>query len=486
MPPETTPPAMHATVLAGDELEARADRALAIAARVAGADAVEVRVDARANRRVAIDAKGATQTRASLAHGLGVLVTSNGATAYAHTTDDAAPAIRRLVEEAVALARARARMGRPVAVPSRTHRARYAPQIRRDPVHEEESVLASLVARAREAARAAPGVEEAHAIFGARSADTVILDTSGSHSRIGSLLSTLYVTAVTRASGRLGSGSARAAGEQDARDLDARGGPEALGRAAAERAVESAAAVSIPSGRYRVLCDNELSGTLAHESFGHLTEHDLVASGWSTLRGRRGETLAPAHVSITDAPIVTSDPKQGVAVPFDDQGTTGRPVTVLHEGKLSAWLHSRETAAATGEEPLGNGRALDARFPAIVRMRNTYFEPGEASVEDALEALGDGLYLCGARGGAPHSDGSFMFTAIRGSLVKGGRIESPVRNLAVHGSILDFLQNVEMTTRDFEVSTNYFGGCGKREQSFMHVGVGGPHVLVREALVGGV
>lgn len=479
------PRAMRSALVHDDAVEA-AERAVDLARRVAGVDALEARADTRVSRRVAIGADGASATRLSIARGLGMTVTAGGATAFVHTTDLSDASIRGLIEDGAAVSRIRARFSRAPPPDPLVHRVEHVPRVRRDPARADDGEILDLLGRARAAAQGTPGIQEAHATFGVRSATTWVLDTRGSRSRIDSLVSTLYVTAVSRDGGRMGSGSARQAGERGLEDHETHGGPEALGLQAAARAIDSRRAVSVPSGRYRVLCDNELSGTLAHESFGHLTEYDLVGSGWSTLRGRRGETLAAEGVSVTDAPVVAHDPKQGVVVPFDDQGTRGEPVTVLEDGRLAAWLHSRETAAAVGEEAKGNGRALDSRFPAIVRMRNTYFEPGRATVEEALRALGDGLYLCGARGGAPHSDGSFMFTAIRGYLVKGGKLGEPVRNLAIHGNVFDFLRSVELTTRDFEVSTNYFGGCGKREQSFLHVGVGGPHVLVREALVGGV
>jgi TldD protein len=175
----------------------------------------------------------------------------------------------------------------------------------------------------------------------------------------------------------------------------------------------------------------------------------------------------------------------GVVLPVDDEGTDAVPTTLLSEGRLVSYLHTRDSAASAETAPTGNGRAMDARFPPIVRMRNTFFEPGDASVEEALRDLGDGYYLCGGRGGMPSSDGSFVFTATHGYRVAGGEVVAPVRPATLFGNILDFLQNVRLLTSDFQVKSNYFGGCGKFDQSFIPVGYGGPHVLVSEALVAG-
>lgn len=469
-----------------DDLAALVDRAAEVARSVPGVSAFEIRADRRLDSRIGILEGRPLSGRRAFAGGLGVRVFSGAQSAYAHTPDPTPAAVRELVERALALARAQARRGwRPTAVPDEpvTHRkATYQPRADWRHDADSEGAVLAMLRRLTAEAKAREPEGEAHASFGALRTSTILTDSLRSWVEVGSLVSTTY-TSLSLKGARLANGTARRGGELGIEEHAAGDAPERLGEQAAHRAREASAAVAVPSGRYRVLCDNELSGTLAHESFGHLTEHDLVSSGWSMLAGRQGETLAAEAVSVTDAPLVAGG-REGVAVPLDDQGTPGRPVRVLDRGVLRSWLHTRESAHEAGEEALGNGRALTAGFPSIVRMRNTYFEPGDATFEDALAQLDDGLYLCGARGGAPQSDGSFMFTAIRGYLVKGGRIEAPVRTAAIHGNIFEFLRNVECLTRDFEVSTNYFGGCGKRDQSFLHVGVGGPHVLVSNALVG--
>jgi len=57
---------------------------------------------------------------------------------------------------------------------------------------------------------------------------------------------------------------------------------------------------------------------------------------------------------------------------------------LIKEGKLVGRLHSRETAAKMKEMPTGNARAINYRFPPIVRMTNTYIEPCSASFEDII------------------------------------------------------------------------------------------------------
>ena len=485
--------AMAVLASAAAEPAAMAELAAEVAARVDGVDAFEARADVRVERRVAQRGGVLAGSRTAESSGVGLRIFAGGSVAYVHTTDPTRETLRALAERGVRLAEQNARrLWQSVdADLGPVRRVRHAPAIRGSLLDASNEAIADVLRRAHEGAAAVSGVGsgvagQAQGAFGAQMGHTCLIASNGTVSDVRSALSTLLVTFAARDGARLGSGTARLAGERGFADYAAGTVPESLGEAAAQRARESLHAVSVPSGRYRVLCDAEMSGTLAHESFGHLTEYDLVSSGWSTLRGRLGERLAAEGVSISDAPVSPGDPHESVAVPYDDEGTPGRAVTMLRDGVLASWMHTRDTARAAQQEAAGNARALDARFAPIVRMRNTFFEPGDATKEEALEALGDGLYLIGARGGAPHSDGSFMFTANRGYLVEGGRLTRPIRTASIHGNVLDFLRSVEMLTRDFEVLTNFFGGCGKGEQSYLPVGVGGPHVLVNDALVGGV
>ena len=78
-----------------------------------------------------------------------------------------------------------------------------------------------------------------------------------------------------------------------------------------------------------------------------------------------------------------------------------------------------------------------------------------------------------------------MFKARRGYYVEHGKIKHPLREVTLAGSILTFLQNVEGATKELIIRSGYFGGCGKNEQWPLPVGLGGPHLLVREVQFGG-
>lgn len=261
--------------------------------------------------------------------------------------------------------------------------------------------------------------------------------------------------------------------------------PEKIGENAGKWAAEKLEAKPAPPGKHRALCENRLVGVLAHESFGHLTESDFVVSGMSPLAGKIGQQLGSEHATIIDEGTPDMGRYYGFWLPFDDEGMKTTKATVVERGKLVGYLNSRDTATAMKGVLTGNARAVNYNFPPIVRMKNTYFSPGDLTLGEAMELLDTGIYAIGTAGGQANMDGTFMFKASRGYYIEKGERKHPLREVTLTGSILDFLKNIEGATKELFLLSSYFGGCGKGEQYPLPVGFGGPHLLVREVQFGG-
>jgi TldD protein len=258
--------------------------------------------------------------------------------------------------------------------------------------------------------------------------------------------------------------------------------PEKMAENAAKWALEKLKAKPAPAGKFNALVDPKLTGVLAHESFGHLSEADFVFIGSSPLTGKVGQKLGTEIVTITDEGI---SEKGGYNIHFDDEGVPCDRVEILKNGILNHYLHSRETAKALKMEPTGNARSQDYSFEPIVRMRNTYVDAGNWKPEEAVSELKQGIYAIDTAGGQVEDTGTFMFKAVRGYWVENGELKYPLRDVALTGNILTLLQNVVAVCNDLEVFSTPFGGCGKMEQRAF-VGTGGPHIMVKDVLFGGV
>jgi len=249
-------------------------------------------------------------------------------------------------------------------------------------------------------------------------------------------------------------------------------------RVVARRAVDLLDAPRVQGGAYPVILDNELAGVFIHEAFGHLSEADFVyenpqAREMMTLGRRFGKPV----LNVGD-----NGAAKGLrgTLSFDDEDTP-----LIKDGILVGRLHSRETAAAMGERPTGNARAMSFRHPPIVRMTNTYIAPGRkgATVEDLIKDVKLGVYACGAFGGQTMLE-NFSFTAAWGHMIRDGHIAEMVKDVVLAGNLFQTLDRIDHIAGDFTWN-QMGGGCGKGGQFPLPVTEGAPHVRIEEILVGG-
>ncbi|MCE4607619.1 MAG: TldD/PmbA family protein, partial [Caldisphaeraceae archaeon] len=223
----------------------------------------------------------------------------------------------------------------------------------------------------------------------------------------------------------------------------------------------------------------EVSGVFAHEALGHLAEADLFIDG---ILGRmKGKRIAKEIVSVTDSPL-SRDPMAIGITPYDDEGIEGREVKIIEKGVVKEAMNNRLYASVLGEEPTGNGRAESHQSTVLVRMRNTYFEPGDSSFEELIEGVKDGYLMNSVLGGQTSPDGTFQFGIEEGFKVENGEIKYPLRNVGIAGYTIETLSQISGVSKDLSF---WPGVCGKEGQR-VFVGTGGPYLRVEKMKVGGL
>lgn len=254
-----------------------------------------------------------------------------------------------------------------------------------------------------------------------------------------------------------------------------------IGLKAAKKAIEQLAARSIKPGSYVCLMDPVLVGVFAHEGIGHPSEADGIVEKNSVLEGKIGEKIADEKVTIIDNPLL---PKRYGSFEYDDEGIPAKQRYIIKEGFLNEYLHSLETSSILGHEPNGAARSDSFLNPPIVRMSNIYFEKGDMSFDELLEGIELGIYAKGFEYGyVVPNNGQYTFKCEYGYLIEKGEIKQPLRDLSLSGVILETLKNVDGIGKDLEIKS--IGNCGKEGQ-WVRVGDGGPHVRVKNIVVGGL
>jgi len=256
---------------------------------------------------------------------------------------------------------------------------------------------------------------------------------------------------------------------------------EEIAEKAVKRATQLLDAEPAKGGKYTVIVDPKLSGVFAHEAFGHLSEADFLFENERLLRIMKpGRGFGSEILNIVDEPNI---PGEGGFYLYDDEGVAASKTYLIKEGKLAGRLHSRETAAKMGEKPTGNARAINYEYPPIVRMSNTYIEKGKMDKEQMIFEIKDGIYAKGFRGGQTNLE-MFTFAPEEGYIIKNGKITKRIRDFNLTGNIFTTLSKIDAVGDDLVLFTGP-GGCGKDGQSPLPVSTGGPHIRIKELVVGG-
>ncbi|HIJ08137.1 TPA: TldD/PmbA family protein, partial [Candidatus Bathyarchaeota archaeon] len=159
-------------------------------------------------------------------------------------------------------------------------------------------------------------------------------------------------------------------------------------------------AESVTPGKMDLVCGSEVTGIAAHESCGHPMEADRILGREMSQAGMSfifpkglfwlGTKIGSSEVNIIDDPTVKSS--YGY-YEYDDEGIKARPRYLYKNGVINEFLQNRETAAKMGARANGSSRSTNFDREAIVRMANTFVQPGDYDEEEIFKDVRHGVYM---------------------------------------------------------------------------------------------
>ena len=446
---------------------------------------IELRYHHKTSRRFDVEGGRLEAALVKERAGVGVRVLEGGTWGVAATSDTSEPAIRRAVDLAVSAARASAnfrsrRLGDLPAV--QLARGRFEePGVRElqdQPLEAKIQVAIDAEARAR---ASSTRIETARATYQELFEDKVIVTSDGASAEVRLVRPEFRVNAV------VAQGTERATCTES---YGATGGwdclfrhrdPASMADEAARWAVDLSTASMAPGGKFKVILAPSIVGLLVHEAIGHTVEADFVQSG-SVAAGRIGTRVASDLVTLCDSGASEHVGGAGGTIAVDDEGVVAGRTVVIDQGILSSYLHSRESAMHYGVAPTGNARAWEYADEPLIRMRNTYIEPGDRDLDEMIAEVEDGFLLDGPLNGQADATGEFMFAVARAHRIRKGKLGEVLKGATVSGSAFEVLASVDAISKAFRWDLGS-GHCGKGQP--MKVDAGGPYVRC-EVLIGGV
>ena len=202
----------------------------------------------------------------------------------------------------------------------------------------------------------------------------------------------------------------------------------------------------VPSGTYRAIIENKCMPDLL-AAFANVFSAEAAQKGLSLLAGKEGEMIASEAVTLMDDPLL----KNGLASqPFDAEGVATYTKALIENGKLTTLLHNLKTARKAGVKTTGNAAKAGYAGDVQVAPSNLYLKPGEKTLAQMMEDMGDGLVIndvSGLHAGADAISGDFSLLA-QGYTVKNGKKDQAVERITVAGNFYQLLKNIRVVGSD--------------------------------------
>ena len=240
-----------------------------------------------------------------------------------------------------------------------------------------------------------------------------------------------------------------------------------------------------PKGKMDLLCGPEVTGIAVHESCGHPTEADRIMGRESSQAGESfikeamiGEMIGSEYVNIAEDPTI--EHSYGY-YKYDEEGVKARIKYLYKEGKINEFLHSRETAYKMGIQSNGAARASSYDREPIPRMANTFFVPGDYTLDELIEDIKFGIYMKSfTEWNIDDKRYNQRYIGRESYIIENGEIKDPVKRPVLEITTPGFYKAVDAAGKDLEFTA---GTCGKSDpMQGLDVWMGGPTIRLRNVI----
>ena len=455
-------------------------------ARSGGASYAEARVQSSKGREFILKNGEPQPSLFAEGYGLGVRVLSRGALGFAATNSLERKAVKELVTRAVRMARSSAAiLKKPIVFdePRPTKRRWAAPErlkVENADANWLRRVLQDIESRISDG-KAGVSLPGRILGLGAEVEEKYYVNSDGA--RVQSRLPrVLFFGSITGVEGSEAAQRFVQAGES--------GGLEVVKRIRLVDRMEEEAkamgrvlrtAAKPPTEAVDVILSPELSGIAAHESVGHPQEADRILgregaqAGESYLKADGlGTRVGSEEANVSDDPTLLHS---NGYTPVDDEGVEGKKRRLIKNGVINEFLHNRYTAAEFGLSSNGASRSSGFDREPIIRMSNTFVEPGDHTLDELVKEVKLGIYFkTFTEWNIDDKRLNQRYVALEAYLIENGEMKGLVKSPVLEITTPRLWSSVKARSKtlEFEAAT-----CGKGDpQQGAPVWTGGPDTLL--------
>jgi PmbA protein len=219
---------------------------------------------------------------------------------------------------------------------------------------------------------------------------------------------------------------------------------EAIGRKAAQKALEQFGSKRVESGILPLILTPESVSSLVFSLVGALSGESAV-KGRTFASGYLKKQIAPEILEIEDDGTIPGAISSGT---YDGEGVPRRPVKVVDKGEISTFLHNSYSAGIMGVESTGHAARRGYSGYVGTGPTNIKVRPGDSSLEEMIAETKRGILATNASFSPNMVSGEFSTTIDEGFMIEKGEKIHPVKNLMMGGHILDLFKNIELISKE--------------------------------------
>lgn len=238
----------------------------------------------------------------------------------------------------------------------------------------------------------------------------------------------------------------------------------------------------VKPGKYDLVCGPEVVGIASHESCGHPMEADRIQGREMSQAGQSfvspemvGGRIGSRYATVIDDPTV---PNTYGFYLYDQEGVRARPRYLYREGIINEFLHNRESAARMGLQSNGSSRAESYIKEPIVRMGNTFVQPGDFMEDELIGSVKDGVLMRSfTEWNIDDKRYNQKYVSREAYFIKDGEMAGPARRCTLEITTPGFWNAIDAVSKKVEF---HAGECGKGDpMQGVSVTMGGPMARLR-------
>ena len=224
---------------------------------------------------------------------------------------------------------------------------------------------------------------------------------------------------------------------------------DSVAETAREHAILGLRKTGIKTGDYPVVLDPMAAGFIFATALGGGANGESVQRKRSYLAGKLGQRIGSDIFSVRDDPTIAW---ANGSFAFDGEGVPARKKKVIEKGILKSYLHDSYSAGKDSIKSTGNssrgGSIWTYRRPPSISSTNLVIERGDASLQEMIKDVAEGVYLRITYDYPNLATGEFSGLMMESYEIKKGELGPSIRQASIGIGLVELFTAIDLVGKE--------------------------------------